>query len=287
MSTSKSWHDADLLHELYVDQDLSMSRIADDLGCSESTVMDWIHRLGVSGVECPVCEQSYERLGRHWHHNPSHRPVFDEELHSITTGILMGDGSISRDSSNPRLVVQMTNKEYLEYLSTVFGIHSSSVNLRKTASEAAKRSRRRGFSEGACEKDYSDLYSLRTRRNPEFERYVDWYGDDGKVWPRDIELSPTVLKHWYVCDGSLQKPDSEMGYRLTIALSNERGNRQKVERMFDHSGIPVPCNWDERKRDSGRWDVNIYWTNEQSRELIEYMGDPLPGFEYKWPEEYR
>jgi hypothetical protein len=285
MNGARAWRDPDIMNELYVEQDLSINEVAEQVGCSATTVMDWLHRLGVGGIECPFCGKSYERLGRHWTENPQHHPSFNEKHHAVTTGVLMGDGSISRDSDNPRLVVKMTNKEYLEYLSNIFGILSLDVKLDKTASEAARRSKERGFSDVACENNYSDLYSLQTRRSVKFKPYTEWYDGGDKIWPKDIELSPTVLKHWYVCDGSLQKRDSEHGFRMTIALSNERGNRRKVEQMFERANIPVPCNWDERKRDSGRWDVNIYWRNEQTRELIEYMGTPLPGFEYKWPKE--
>ena len=35
--------------------------------------------------------------------------------------------------------------------------------------------------------------------------------------------------------------------------------------------------------DDSRRGCNARWTVDESKELFDYMGDPLPGFEYKWP----
>jgi len=233
-------------------------------------------------VECPhtECDRSFERLGKHWSGSPSHRPSLTRKMHEITTGLLMGDGSMNWDQNNPRLTVTMTNKEYLEYVDDIFNEMTTGVSLYKTAAESAKRSRERGFSENAKEENYSDLYRMRSRRHPEFSEYVDWYSTGEKVWPSDICLTPVVLKHWYCGDGSYQNKDSD---RITIAMANERDNREKVENMFKKVGLPVPSNWDVRKRKTGRYDCNIYWTQKETRILFQYMGAPLPGFEYKWP----
>jgi hypothetical protein len=60
---------------------------------------------------------------------------------------------------------------------------------------------------------------------------------------------------------------------VVIYTSNEIENKQKIESYFKRSGIPKPVNW---------MDYGMYWDKSDSIELLKYMGEPLPGFEYKW-----
>lgn len=45
--SEKPWHDKARLSELYHDKEMSMSEIAEKLGCSSSTVDNWMKKLGV------------------------------------------------------------------------------------------------------------------------------------------------------------------------------------------------------------------------------------------------
>lgn len=42
------WRDEDVLHELYIERDLSGPQIADELGCSARTVYNWLERYGIA-----------------------------------------------------------------------------------------------------------------------------------------------------------------------------------------------------------------------------------------------
>jgi len=118
--------------------------------------------------------------------------------------------------------------------------------------------------------------------------FYEWYESGSKVWPADIELTPTVLKHWYCGDGSLRN-----GKSPTIVTVNEFGSEEKIASMLSRRGLPVP-NWRKRGQEytyngktSDRTALFAYWPASVSDGFWEYIGDPLPGFEYKWPEEYR
>lgn len=47
MGSESPWRDEDTLHELYVEKELSAQVIGDELGCSDVTVLDWLHRHGI------------------------------------------------------------------------------------------------------------------------------------------------------------------------------------------------------------------------------------------------
>ena len=106
------------------------------------------------------------------------------------------------------------------------------------------------------------------------------------MWPEDIELTPTVLKHWYVGDGHCDNSSSHN--HIQISVSNEVKNTEKVFKYFSNVGLPQPSNHhisEQIKSENKKCD--IVWGVEESYELWDYMGEPLPDFNYKWPEEYR
>jgi len=241
--------------------------------------------MGVK-TPCPYCGKEYKLLAQHWRFSPDHRPEFTQEQKEVITGLIMGDGCINTgDNQNPRIKCVMTSPKYLKHLDNIFGCLGTGVSLKTTAKENANKSRDSGFSPDAEVKNYSDLYVWRSRRNPNLQKWADWYSTGKKVWPEDIELTPTVLKHWYCGDGCWD--NQEYNNRIQISMANEIENQDKVNQMFENVGLPSPHNYNisERKDESKR--CGAIWTVEQSHKLWEYMGEPLPDFEYKWPSEYR
>lgn len=232
---------------------------------------------------CPECGEVYKRIAQHWAYNESHRPELTERQLDIATGVLMGDGCIKVDSRKGHYAnfqIEMITKPYLEWLSDIFGVLSRGVRLKRTAEQHVERNIAREFDENASLDTYNDSYCLETTTHPRFSELRNWYEDGEKTFPYNIELNPTVLKHWYVCDGSLHQ-----GRDIKIAMSNERGNGEKIERYFSEQSLPTP-RWEEHGRKGGSGGINYRarWTKEESLELFEYMGEPLPGFEYKWPD---
>lgn len=179
----------------------------------------------------------------------------------------MGDGSVIKQHSNPRFQVSVIKKKYLEYLDTQLKNISLGVKIKRKASEQAD-------SVGRRKDNFNDIYTLDTVTHPELEVFRGWYESGEKVWPEKIHLSPVVLKHWYCCDGTLVK---EGEYKAPeIAAVNETNNRQKVHSMFDKIDINIldrPNGFRVSAKDSERF--------------FRYIGEPLPGFDYKWPEVYR
>jgi hypothetical protein len=236
--------------------------------------------------ECKRCGEEKERLAQHWAMSSSCTyPEISQKEDDIFTGLMMGDGSISnKHMKNQYIKVDMTNRRFLEHIDSTIGNMSKGVTFLLSAEENARRKRESGFSPNAKKENYSDVYKLSTRSHPYMAKFTRWYSSGEKIWPENIELSPTVLKYWYVCDGNMQ---SVRGYRgIQISMCNEYENTEKVDKYFEKANLPKPSNYNINHRE-GRVDCSADFTASGSKKLWEYMGDPLPGFEYKWPEEYR
>lgn len=153
-----------------------------------------------------------------------------------------------------------------------------SICLRGLACLYSSDPRFSGFRPKVSSENYSDVYVWYTSNNEEFQEFAEWYSTGEKVFPEDIDLTPTVLKYWYVCDGSLHQRQSSHRERFTIGLYNEIDNKEKIKSMFLRKNLPEPSFWT---------DGEAYWNVNETEELFEYIGKSLPGFEYKWPKVYR
>lgn len=236
---------------------------------------------------CPQCGQSFELLGKHWNYSEDHRPNLSDKQYDIITGVLMGDGTLCKRKSggaNPILRVKMISSNYLKYIDEIFGCLGTGVKIYKTAKENAKSLRDSGFSPSATEESCSDVYVWRTRSHPEIREFSDWYSTGSKVFPNNIDLTPTVLKHWYCCDGNWDNKDGRNYIR--ISMTNEFGEKDKINKMFENVGLSKPSNYDCSKPENSNKRFTAQWNVDTSQELWDYMGEPLPDFEYKWPEKY-
>jgi hypothetical protein len=232
---------------------------------------------------CPNCGKERKNLSRHWYLSSScEYPNLTEKKKEIISGLLMGDGTLAfwNKDRNCRLQVKMTNKEFLDYLDDELGIFSNGVSLLFTGREQAEKSEE-AFGVNAREENYNDVFVLQTKSVPEMNEFDSWYSKEGKVWPKNIDLTPLVLKYWYISDGSLD--NSAHHKHILISCSSERENKKKVENYFKEKGLPKPSRWNESKRKAGGWRASIAFTKSDTEKLFEYMGNPLPGFEYKWP----
>lgn len=181
----------------------------------------------------------------------------------------MGDGTVHKPGANPLLSVEMINEDFLNWVDEQLGKYGKGVRKVSTAEESAEQARDRGFRPNAKSENYSSLYRLDTRTSPEFEKFLDWYSSGEKVFP-SVQLTPMVLKCWYVCDGSYCTSGGKD--RIEIAATNEIERFDNLVNSFYEVGLEA--------RTSGK---TIYFSNSDSDNVFDYMGEPLPGFGYKWP----
>jgi hypothetical protein len=151
------------------------------------------------------------------------------------------------------------------------GILTTGVRLKKTASQLAKNNRATGFSPNAVTENYHDVHTVWSRTNPYFDdTRTRWYTEEGKRFPENLSLTPTLAKFWYASDGYLDvgrwgRP------RVEIKSRNERTRADFLVNLFEEHGFSPQYRRHE-----------LRFTCDDTERLIEWMGDPVPGFEYKW-----
>jgi hypothetical protein len=210
-------------------------------------------------VTCPDCGNEYQSsgLGTHISKSDCEYPDFTEHQKEVLTGVLMGDGTVVRNNGNPDFRIKMINKDYLLHLKDIFGSLATEVSLERVDEDD----------------NHNDIYQLRLRSNPNIQQFADWYSTGKKVFPDDIELTPTVLRHWYVCDGTLYER-STVSHHFSICAKNEGENIEKLKSYFIEQGLPEPNTPSYGK---------FKFYAEGTQEIFDYIGwNPVPGFEYKW-----
>jgi hypothetical protein len=229
---------------------------------------------------CPSCGNEYKGLGSHWSASDCDHPPLTKKQKEVATGLLMGDGCLGRNSKHPFLVTSMVSKNYLEYIDDIFGILSTGVSFYKSSEKLAEEKIDSDLNFSSDSKNYKDVYRWNTRTHPEFSN-INWYKSGEKRFPDSIDLTPTVLKHWYCCDGHYSNKEGHS--RIEIAISNEIDQKEKLNSIFKNASLPTPSRYRKTIRKNGTVKGSLRFTKENSNELFEYMGKPLPDFSYKFP----
>lgn len=209
-------------------------------------------------VQCPNCRDEYESLGSHAALSDCPYPELTDSQKEIVKGLMLGDGWINHhnDNGNPFFAVAMVNKEFIEWVNGQLSPLTTGVK-------------------DATGGEWSDrpYYKVRTIRSPHFKKYLRWY-PESKYELQEVDLTPTILKMWYVSDGTLNDRPGRKPY-LQISTHADIDREAYFSSMFEPLGVAV-------SRDSGK---EIGFTVEDTEKLFRYMGDAPPGFDRKWPDE--
>ncbi len=221
---------------------------------------------------CPICEKEFKRVGTHWARGRCPYPKISPEKRDMVIGLLMGDGSIPVQSgkNNGVFHVPMVNRQFLEWYDYRMGIFTTGVSLKKTAEELAENNRKSGFSPNAKAENYHDMYTVWSRAHPYFTRLRSWYRSGSKRIPDSLDLTPKIAKFWYISDGFLDV-DRNRSPRAAIRTISEADRQDFLIDLFQEQGFDP----DFRRG-------TIRFTRKETREFLEWMGNPPPGFEYKW-----
>jgi len=230
---------------------------------------------------CPACGNEYSGISYHWQHNPSHIPNISNSLMEISKGLVLGDGYLCQQNNKPYIICNMTNDKFLNHLHDKFGILSSRVEKQLSAEQNAQNHINSGFNKNPNKENYSDIWRWQSRSHKKFSELLSIQ----KKGVSGIDkFTPISFKYWYCSDGSIENVG--VRDRIGIAMSKEFGNEKHVEKKLKDSGLPTPSFWSSSKRsDSSGHRNSAWWNVDKSEKLFKIMGEPLPGFEYKWPDE--
>ena len=197
-------------------------------------------------MNCIRCGETFTKVGQHYRLSSCDYPELSNNQKEILTGVLMGDGSISDDGNERlRFVVEMKNEPFLQW-------------LHKQIPE---------FSTGVKKKSKGTYY-ISTIRCPEFRKmYDNWYDGD-KKFPESVELTPTVLRMWYVTDGHLKQTSGRP--MMTIGCKNEFDRKEFLSDLIEFA-------------DPSFYSNGLWLSVDETERAFEYMGtSPVSGFDYKW-----
>lgn len=215
---------------------------------------------------CYKCSRKMDSLSSHWSHSRKcSYPWLTEKQYEVITGLLMGDGSISRTASSPRLMVVNTNIDYLRYTKKQLQFLGNPIELYKTGEELEKYHKEYGSVVNEGERQ--DVYRITTMCHPHLKEFAEWYSTGKKVFDEGIQLTSTILRHWYSCDGHLAD-----GSYATFSAKNELERLPQLVEMFKEIGFDA---WSRRGRE-------IVISVEETKELLNFMEPAPPGMEYKW-----
>ena len=197
-------------------------------------------------------------------------------IKEFITGELLGDGSLFSRSKYTAYYQHGTKyREYLVWIEKIFfdfGIKKTGT-IRKNAHTLKSNG-----------KTYIS-YSLKTVTYPELKSLRIWFYPNGKkIIPYNLELTPLIVRQWYLGDGSLSKKVGNMGQ--TISISTEGFQENDIDRViekFKRIGLKLAKN----KSRKGQYKICI--SRQSTIDFFDYIG-PCPQeietiYSYKWPKQ--
>lgn len=227
-------------------------------------------------MKCPFCdsEKDYSNLGNHWRQScgypePKNIEVFD--------GLLMGDGSLKHTHNkderlgNQSIEVVSINKKFIDYLYEEYSPFFIEPSVRRSAEECANQAIKSETVSSPTGSTFRTQYRIVSRAIPFFNRYDSWKSSGEKRWPECISFTPDRLKYLYIADGGLCWNKESLSSRSQITSSNEPKQLKRLNKYLNSMGI-----------DCSLYEDRVMMKPSSTDKFLDYIGKPVPGFDYKW-----
>lgn len=182
----------------------------------------------------------------------------------------MGDACIEDRGKSARMTMQVTNKQFLEWVDEKLGWLSNGVKKYYTSDEQKERVSKTDTLEIQDHHQFETPFDLKTTSNPYFKELRSWYDSGEKTFPESLKLTPLKAKMWYCCDGSLIKSETQRPH-ARFYTKNESGRLGVLVGYFRKCGL-----------DAHEYEGSVGFTADETVELLDWMGTPPSGMEYKW-----
>lgn len=164
------YRDRNWMNKQYIKKEKSTREIAAMIGVGITTIYRWLKKHGIKTRSI---------------HN---KAQLNDKVKKFTTGSLLGDGSLGcRSSYSARYSIGQKHKEYCEWVSQL--MEGSGI---KQSGEINQRNINKVISYHYRTLDYDIFKKIHNK----------WYPNGAKIVPQDIRLTPIVLRHWFIEDGS-------------------------------------------------------------------------------------
>ena len=136
-------------------------------------------------------------------------------FYEVLDGIMISDGHLRIDKSckNAKFtfVQSEDHSDYVHWVAQFLESYGIGYKLRYNEGKLVRNPRTSKVYQG------KGLLQLQTRRYKIFtEQHKRWYIGKQKIVPRDIRLTPVMLAHWMMGDGSLVKHTNSCCYQLKL-----------------------------------------------------------------------
>lgn len=244
---NKKW-----LRQKYSVEKLSVKKISKLCNCSGKTIWNWLRKLNI--VTRSINEATHSARANHCDLSSEARQWIDGEL--------LGDGNLqSKSKYSAGFKYGSKYKEYIQYVSNVlsdFGIKQSG-KIRKQYNEGMN----------CCAYHYQSLsyVELLPIRNR-------WYPEGKKIIPRDLKLTPLLLRQEMIGDGSLEHCKNG---RPRIRLSTNGFSVSDVEWFVEELN---KLGFKSTRHPNNN---SVYISAYSTKEFLDYIGkSPVDCYQYKW-----
>ena len=191
---------------------------------------------------------------------------WNSEIEEFLTGELLGDGCLVSNCAYTAYYMHSTSKRnYLVWLEKIFNL-----------SGIEKVGRIREY-KGYRSPD-NVFYSMTTRTYKEFKTlYEKFYPNGKKIVPKDLILTPLVVRQWYIGDGSISKRENAASIATNGFTENDVDFL--IEKLIQLGISASKC-----KSRSGH---TLYVPVKSAKVFFDFIGkcpDELENvYGYKWP----
>lgn len=225
-----------------------------------------------NAVKCLDCNCHYGSISKHWAQSSCSQNVVSDKQKEILKGHLMGDATlVNRDYSSPHMKWVMNNESYMEWIDVQLGWLSNGHSLKLTSEEASAKLDQGIFSAGSSH-DAKALFKGTTCGH-EWLNNLNWYKSGEKIFPEDLKLTRTAVKVWYCDDGGLKWSEGASNALAHIHISSQPQALEHLKTEFKRHGIGCTI----RSNNDG-----LTFPVEETQKLLNWMGEPPKGMEYKW-----
>jgi len=243
---NKEW-----LEKKYLKEKLSATQISKLCRVSHATIQNWLHKLNIPARSCG--EAIHLVLGNHC--DLSHEAI------EWINGELLGDGCLTLPSNySSYFSYGSKHLEYAQYVSDTL----KSFGIKQVGRIIKKQDKYKNYAYFYVSHSYEELLSIRKQ----------WYPNNKKIVPKDIELTPLTCRQWYIGDGCLIHKKNR---NLNIVLATNGFPSEDVEWLVDQlNKIGFKAT-----RQPSQNVINI--STISVKQFLNYIGEcPVKCYQYKW-----
>lgn len=296
----EKYKEEDWLREQYIENGRSANDIAKDFDITHAAISCQLHKNGIRTGRrdeykyiCPDCNVPQKNPSQHLTKSDCQRPEISDVQEEMLKGLVMGDGSIIHHSKNWSISWGSINKEFMEWFDWRMGdlgieVYKSRSDLEERRKQFTKNSSH--TREEVMDFDFHEVYQWKTVTHPEINNiFNEWVSEEQKKFPEDIDLTPISLCIWYCGDGGLVWDGNGNSSYVKISTVNESENIQNIIKSFNNKGLYPEVHQQEMEGffDNPHTYTSIAFFKRERDKFFDYIGQPPPGFEYKWELEDR